>query len=42
MLIDAIEKDGEECLANLKHGASQRRIGKKLSTEICETVINNY
>jgi ERCC4-type nuclease len=41
-LITAIEKDGEVCLANLKHGTSQRRIGNKLSTEICETVLNNY
>ncbi len=41
-LITAVEEDGEVCLANLKHGASQRRIGNKLSTEICETIVNNY
>jgi len=41
-LMTAIEESGETCLGNLKHGASQRRIGDKLSTEICETIINNY
>ena len=41
-LMDAIEEHGDQCLSNLKHGASQRRIGNKLSTEICETVVNNY
>nr|QBK87167.1 MAG: ERCC4 domain protein [Marseillevirus LCMAC201] len=41
-LISAIENDGMECLANFKHGDSQRRIGNKLSNEICEVVLNNY
>lgn len=41
-LINAIEENGMECIANYKHGASQRRIGKKLSTDICNIILNNY
>lgn len=41
-LIEAIEENGEKCLADLKHGTSQRRIGPKLSIDICETIVNNY
>lgn len=41
-LIEAIESDGMDCLADIKHGDSQRRIGKKLSNDICTTILNNY
>ncbi len=41
-LIDGIDEHGTGCLGNLKHGTSQRRIGEKLSNEICETVLMNY
>ncbi len=41
-LISAIEHGGMECLSELKHGDTQRRIGKKLSEEICVVVLNNY
>ena len=41
-LISAIELEGMVCLSNFKHGNSQRRIGKKLSEEICAVVLNNY
>lgn len=35
-----IDKSGTECLANLTVGSANRRIGKKLSIDICE-IINN-
>ena len=41
-LITAIESDGMDCLADLKHGKTQRRIGKKLSEKVCDTVVNSY
>ncbi len=41
-LILAIEESGTGCLAELKHGNTQRRIGTKLSQEICDTLASNY
>jgi ERCC4-type nuclease len=41
-LLDEINNSGVECLSELKHGASQRRLGKKLSVTICDTIVNNY
>ena len=41
-LVSAIDESGSNCLAELKHGKTQRRIGKKLSQEICDTLGANY
>lgn len=41
-LISAIQHEGPSCLSELKHGRLQRRIGNKLSSEICEIVSKNY
>jgi len=41
-LLTVAENNGLDCLTNLKHGEKQRRIGKKLSEKICETVLENY
>lgn len=43
-LISVIEGSGAciNCLADLKHGNSQRRVGKTLSQQICNTIIENY
>lgn len=38
VLLDAFKKHGEYCLADLKHGACQRRIGTKLSQQISQTL----
>lgn len=40
--ITTTEPPNMNCLADLKHGASQRRIGKKLSNDICQCVYDNY
>lgn len=40
-LITAIEENGDTCLADLRHGASQRRLGNKLSQEICNIIIQH-
>jgi len=36
-----IDTNGLHCLSDLKHGDSQRRLGKKLSEEICTIIKNN-
>jgi ERCC4-type nuclease len=41
-LITAIEEKGDCCLAELRHGASERRIGNKLSQEICKMIYNEF
>jgi len=41
-LITEINENGVECLSELKHGASQRKLGKKLSIDICNTITNSY
>jgi crossover junction endonuclease MUS81 len=40
-LLTVAEDTGLDCLANLKHGEKHRRIGKKLSEKICETLLLN-
>ena len=41
-LVKTIEDSSTECLADLRHGSSKRRVGKKLSTKICDLIVNNY
>lgn len=41
-LITEINQNGIECLSDLKHGSSQRKIGKKLSVDICKTIMLSY
>jgi ERCC4-type nuclease len=41
-LKEVIDERGVKCLADLRHGKSSRRIGDKLSTDICETILSNY
>lgn len=38
-LIKEINESGNECLADLRHGATQRRVGKVLSERICSTLV---
>jgi len=40
-LLEQIKKNGNECLANLTHGESKRRIGKLLSNRICSFIKSN-
>lgn len=42
VLVEEIKTNGDDCLANLRHGNTNRRLGKKLSQEICKTIIENY
>lgn len=42
IFLEAIKELGVKCIADLKHGSSQRRIGDKLSTDICNTLLCNY
>lgn len=37
-----IKENGNECLADLRHGASKRRVGGILSTKICSTLLGNF
>lgn len=41
-LLTAIREGGVDCLKDLKHGASNRRIGQKLSSVICQTLLDNF
>lgn len=37
-----IQQNGINCLENLKHGNTQRRIGTKLSNSICNFILDNF
>jgi len=39
-LREEINNNGPECLADIRHGESKRRIGKPLSKKICDMVID--
>lgn len=41
-LIDRINSEGNDCLKDLRVGTSQRKLGKKLSNDICEYISNNF
>lgn len=41
-LVEELQERGLECLADLKHGETSRRIGNKLSVEICETIAQSF
>jgi ERCC4-type nuclease len=41
-LYSEIKNNDDQCLANLTYGANNRKIGKKLSSDICEIILNNF
>jgi len=42
ILLEAMDENGKEFLADIRHGKTERRIGKKLSVEICDILDANY
>lgn len=42
VLLEGMDEYGKEFLGDIRHGKSNRRIGKKLSVEICDILDSNY
>jgi ERCC4-type nuclease len=42
LLIEEINKNGINCLSDITHGKSSRKLGKKLSNDICSILLKNF